>query len=249
MTDLRAIWNDGGAALGAWIMLREPLLAEAAARAGYDFVCVDLQHGACGYEHLASMVQAIELGGSTPLARVQWNEPWMIGCALDNGCAGVIVPMVNTAKEAAAAVSACRYAPAGSRSVGSVAASGRHVNYVAEANERVLCIVMIETVQAVANIDEILSVPGIDAIYVGPADLSLTLGLPGTSDQTDTRFHDALQIVVHACNRHGVVPGIHGNATVAARRLAAGFQLMSVTCDNGPAQAAFAADLASSRPS
>ncbi|MEI8238182.1 MAG: aldolase/citrate lyase family protein [Actinomycetota bacterium] len=249
MADLRHIWNNGGVALGAWIMLREPLLAEAAARAGYDFVCVDLQHGACDFEHLASMVQAIELGGSTPLARVPWNEPWMIGRALDNGTAGVIVPMVNTAEEAAAAVAACRYAPDGSRSVGSVAASGRHPNYVAEANQHVLCIVMIETMQAVANIDEILSVPGIDAVYIGPADLSLTLGLRGTSDQTDPRFYDALQIVVHACHHHGVVPGIHGNAAVAARRVAAGFQLMSVTSDHGPAQAAFVADLASSRPS
>jgi 4-hydroxy-2-oxoheptanedioate aldolase len=156
--------------------------------------------------------------------------------------------MVNTAEEAAAAASACRYAPAGSRSVGSVAASGRHPNYVGEANDHVLCIVMIETVQAVANIDEILSVPGIDAVYVGPADLSLTLGLPGTSDQTDTRFHEALATVVDACHRHGVVPGCHGNAAVARRRLEAGFRLMSVTSDNGPAQAAFAADLASSRP-
>jgi 4-hydroxy-2-oxoheptanedioate aldolase len=247
VNDLRALWNSGGAAIGAWIMLREPLLAEAAARAGYDFVCVDLQHGACGFEQLASMIQGIELGGATPLVRVPWNEPWMIGRALDNGAAGVIVPMVNTAEEAARAVAACRYAPAGSRSVGSVAASSRTDDYVARANDRVLCIVMIETVEAVARIDEILAVPGIDAVYIGPADLSLTLGLPGTSDQTDGRFHDALAAVLDACRRHGVVPGIHGNSAVAARRLEAGFRLMSITSDHGPVQAAFAADLASVR--
>ncbi|MGB8862035.1 MAG: aldolase/citrate lyase family protein, partial [Ilumatobacteraceae bacterium] len=159
------IASEAGVALGAWIFLREPLLSEAASKAGYDYVCIDLQHGLVGFEDLTAHLQAVALGSAAPIVRVPWNEPWMIGRALDAGALGVIIPMVNTADEAARAVAACRYAPQGERSIGPIGAMTRHPSYFRHANSAVMCIVMIETAQAVANIDEILSVPGIDAVY------------------------------------------------------------------------------------
>jgi 4-hydroxy-2-oxoheptanedioate aldolase len=234
-------------ALGAWIFLREPLLAEAASKAGYDYVCVDLQHGLVGFEDLSAHLQAIALGSAAPVVRVPWNEPWMIGRALDAGALGVIVPMVNTAEEAARAVAACRYAPQGERSIGPIGAMTRHQGYFRAANTDVMCIVMIETEQAVANIDDILAVPGIDAVYIGPADLSLTLGLAPMSDQSDQRFHDALGTVVAACERHGVIPGVHANPALTPARREVGFRMITVGFDHAPAVAAFASDLQQAR--
>lgn len=236
-----------GVALGAWMFLREPLLSETASKAGYDYVGIDLQHGVGGFEHLDPHLQGIGLGGATPIVRVPWNEPWMIGRALDAGALGVIVPMVNTPEEAARAVAACRYAPAGERSIGPIGAMTRHSSYFRSANEDVMCIVMIETKQAVERIDEILAVPGIDAVYVGPADLSLTLGLPPAADQQDQRFHDALARVVAACERHGVIPGIHASSALAAARREAGFRMITVAFDHAPVAAALTADLERAR--
>ena len=110
-----------------------------------------------------------------------------------------------------------------------------------------MCIVMIETVQAVANIDEILAVPGIDAVYIGPADLSLTLGLPPMSDQSDDRFHEALAAVAAACERHGVIPGVHANPALAAARRETGFRMITVGFDHAPVVAAFTSDLEQAR--
>jgi 4-hydroxy-2-oxoheptanedioate aldolase len=248
MTELRELWAGDRVALGAWVMLREPLIALAASNAGYDYVCLDLQHGAIGHDDLLGMLQVMPIVGATPLVRVPWNEPWLIGRALDAGALGVIVPMVNTAAEAARAATACRYAPRGSRSIGPIAASARYgADYATWADERVLCIVMIETAEAVANLDEILAVPGIDAVYVGPSDLSLTLGLPPAADHTDPRFVDALSTIVAACRRHGVVPGVHASSSLAAGREAAGFRMITVGFDQGPIVAALKSDLQRSR--
>jgi 4-hydroxy-2-oxoheptanedioate aldolase len=236
-----------GTALGAWMFLREPLLSETASKAGYDYVCVDLQHGMSGFEHLDAHLQAVCLGGATPVVRVPWNEPWMIGRALDAGALGVIVPMVNSPEEATRAVAACRYAPAGERSVGPIGAMTRHAGYFRSANTDVACIVMIETAEAVERIDEILAVPGIDAVYVGPADLSLTLGLPPASDQQDPRFHEALTAVVAACDRHGVIPGIHATSALAQARRDVGFRMITVAFDHAPVAASLAADLERAR--
>lgn len=247
MADLRSIWHSDGTAVGAWISLRDPFIAEAAARAGFDYVCLDLQHGLCSYADVETMGQAIELGGSAMLARIPWHDHWMIGRVLDAGGAGVIVPMVNTAEEAERVAQACRYAPVGNRSIGPTAVGFRVDQYSATANEKVLCIVMIETAQAVANIDEILSVPGVDGVYIGPADLSLSLGLPPASDHADPRFVGALETVVEACGRHGVVPGIHTTGELAATRRAQGFRMFSTGYDIGPLQAGLAAGLAAGR--
>ena len=224
--------------------------AEAMARRGFDYCCVDAQHGLCEYSDAVGMVQAIALGGSRPVVRVPWNEPGIIGKMLDAGAEGVIVPMVNTVADAEAAVAACRYPPAGGRSYGpSLAALRVGGDYVEWARDHVACIVMIETAEAVANVDAIVEVPGVDAVYVGPSDLSLSLGLPvGNPDEVE-EFSSALARVRAACERSGVVPGMHGAASqeVAARRLDQGFRLVTVTTDQGSMVRAASADLRAAR--
>ena len=216
---LRETVAAGGTALGAWMFLREPLVVEAAAQAGYDYVCIDMQHGLQSFEHTVTMLTAMARTPATPIVRVPWDEPSTIGRALDAGAYGVIIPMVNTVEQAAAAAAACRYAPAGNRSMGPVGVSARapREGYFESANANVLCIPMIETRQAVENVDEILSVPGIDAVYIGPADLSITFGLPPRMDQDDPEWNAAITRVREACVRHGVIPGIHADAGLAGK--------------------------------
>lgn len=241
-------WRDGVTTLGAWMFLREPVLAEAAGDAGYDYVCIDMQHGLASYTDAFAMLQSLGRSTVAPVVRVPWNEPGIIGRVLDAGALGVIIPMVNSAEEAERAVAACRYAPAGTRSFGPLTAIVRHgFQYLETANEQVACIPMIETVEAVDRIDEILAVPGIDAVYVGPSDLSLTMGLPPFADHDDARFQEALDSVVDACNRRGVVPGVHASPSLAATRAQQGFRMITVGFDQMPAMAALVADLATSR--
>ncbi len=247
---LQERWRTGATTLGAWMLLREPFTAEVAGDTGYDYVCIDMQHGLADYSNTVAMLHGLSRTTATPIVRVPWNEPAMIGRVLDAGALGVIIPMVDTAAEAKAAVDACRYAPVGKRSVGPIGAMTRHGNgYFRWANERVACLPMIETIEAVNNIDEILSVPGIDAVYVGPADLSLTLGLPPLMDNADERFQQALATIVSACRRHNVVAGVQASAALAATRAKQGFQMITVGYDQAPAVAAFKADLATSRSS
>jgi 4-hydroxy-2-oxoheptanedioate aldolase len=234
--------------LGAWLFLREPLTAEVAGDAGYDYVCVDMQHGVADYRDMLAIVQALGRTGATPIVRVPGNEAGVIGRVLDGGALGVVVPMVNNAEEAARAVDACRYAPTGTRSVGPIAAMVRHgASYLRDANDGVVCIPMIETVQAVDRIDEILAVPGISAAYVGPADLSMTMGRPPLADHDDPRFTDALRAVIDSCKRNGVVPGIHASAALAGKRAEQGFRMITVGFDHLPVVTALRADLATSR--
>jgi 4-hydroxy-2-oxoheptanedioate aldolase len=245
---LRERWNDGATTLGAWLFLREPFTAEAAGDAGYDYVCVDMQHGLADYRDTVAMLQGLSKTSATPIVRVPWNEPSMIGRVLDAGALGVIIPMVNNRAEAAEAVAACRYAPVGKRSLGPIGAMTRHGStYFRWANERVACLPMIETIEAVENIDEILQVPGIDGIYVGPADLSLTLGLPPLMDHADAKFQDAIATILVACKRHGVVAGIQSSPALTETRAKQGFQMITVGYDQAPVVAALRADLATSR--
>ncbi len=241
-------WSNGSTTLGAWMFLREPILSEVAGAAGYDYVCIDMQHGLASYTDTAAMLQALGRSAATPLVRVAWNDPGVIGRVLDAGALGVIIPMVNNADDARRAVSACRYAPVGARSVGPLTAMIRHGSqYLQTANEHVACIPMIETIEAVERIDEILSVPGIDAVYIGPADLSMTLGLPPLPDHEDVRFTDALAAVVEACNRNDVIPGVHANPSLAQARAEQGFRMITVGFDQTPVMAALRADLAAAR--
>ena len=250
MPSLTALWREGRTTLGAWISLRDPLLAEVAGLAGYDYVVVDLQHGMSDLQQVMMSLHALTRSGAVPIVRVPWNEPGIIGRVLDAGAMGVIIPMVNSPAEAAQAVAACRYAPVGSRSFGPLGAAARYgPSYASTANTDVACIPMIETKGAVESIDEILAVPGIDAVYVGPADLSLTYGLPPAPDNDVDAFNDALAAVVAGCQRAGVVPGIHANVSLAAKRHAAGFRMITVGLDALPAMTALRGDIKTARSS
>ena len=246
---MRGVWERGGTALGGWLFLREPLVAEAAALSGYDYVCVDMQHGLQSYEHAVTMLYAMARTPTTPIVRVPWNDPAIIGRVLDAGAHGVIIPMVNTAEQARAAVAACRYAPLGSRSMGPVGVSARagREGYYGSANAKTLCIPMVETREAVENIDEIVAVPGVDAIYIGPADLSITYGLEPRTDQDDPDWNAALVRVREACDRAGVVPGVHADAALAGKRRAQGFRMITVGFDLGSVMVGIRADLAKAR--
>ena len=245
---LRTLWNDGGTALGAWISLREPVLAESAAMSGYDYVCIDMQHGLSDYDDVVGMLQAMARLPTVPIVRVPWNEQGIIGRVLDAGAMGVIIPMVNSPDEARRAVEACRYSPGGSRSFGPLVATSRYgPDYLARPNELVACIPMIETTQAVEAVDDILAVPGIDAVYVGPADLSITYGLPPGVDNSDDVFVKALETIVASCQSHGVVPGIHSSAALAGKRHGGGFRMITVGNDAGAAMQGLRADAKSAR--
>ena len=247
MTSLREKWAAGGETLGLWLSLPSFVSAEITARMPVDYVCVDLQHGVNDYAQAASMLQAIELCGATPIARVPWNEPGIIGKLLDAGAHGVVVPMVNTREQAEAVVRSTRYAPDGSRSWGPVMAGMRHEDNRGWADAHVAVIPMIETAEAIENLDEILSVPGVDAIYVGPADLSISLGLGPYGNDGQAVFDDALKTIVAACQRHGVVPGIHASGPLTPVRREQGFRMITVTSDALAIRAGYTAELAAAR--
>ena len=245
---LASVFDQGGIALGAWMFLREPLLAEAAATLDYQYVCIDVQHGLQDFGDTTAVLTAVARTGVTPIVRTPWNEPGLVGRFLDAGALGIIFPMINSADEAERAVKACRYAPDGDRSMGPIGAMVRHGGaYFRTANASVLPIAMIETRQALDDLDAILAVDGLDTIYVGPADLALSLGLRPGLDNDDPAFVDAIDRVIDACARHGITPGIHCSPELAAKRAAQGFTMITVGYDYGPALAALRADLTASR--
>lgn len=229
---LKQAWQDDKVTLGMWLSTGSHLAAEHLGATDFDYINIDMQHGLVDYTEALYTLSAMQRIEATPTVRVPWNEPGIIGKVLDAGAMGVIIPMVNSVAEAEQAVAACRYAPAGSRSYGPArAAMALGADYASTANDTVLCIPMIETVQAVEDIDNILDVPGIDAVYVGPADLSITLGLPPGSDQEAQSFNDALAAVVAACNKRGITPGIHSTQALAPKRVEQGFRMITVTSD------------------
>ena len=214
---LRRIWARGEAVVNGWLSIPTGFSAEVMAHQGFDSLTVDMQHGVVDYQAAVSMLQAVSTTGVIPLARVPWNDPAFVMKILDAGAYGVICPMVNTREEAEALVRACRYPPRGHRSWGPVRASiYAGADYGDHANDELIVMPMIETAEALKNLDEILSVPGVDAVYVGPSDLSLALGFSPRLDQTDPPVVEAQQKIVAACKRHRVIAGIH-NATPRTR--------------------------------
>ena len=236
--------------LGYWCVLDAPVATERIARLGYDYVCLDGQHGLLGYSGLLSGLTAIDAGGtSTGLVRVEANNATPIGRALDAGAAGVIVPLVDTAADAAAAVSSAKYGPEGKRSYGPMRSALRIGPTPADANAATVVLVMIETAAGLANVEEICATPGLDGVYVGPSDLMLALGgvFPG-DPALAAEFEAALTRVREAAAAAGIAAGIHTmDGASAAKRLAEGYTFASISSDLTHLEASAAAHLAASR--
>jgi len=231
---VKKIWARGEAVVNGWLSIPSSFAAEVMAHQGFDSLTVDMQHGVVDYQTAVTMLQAVSTTRVIPLARVPWNDPALLMKILDAGVYGVICPMINTRAQAEALVGACKYAPRGYRSWGPVRASiYGGADYGDHANEDLIVMPMIETAEAVKNIDEILRVPGIDAVYVRPSDLSLTLGCRPRRDQTDPPVVEAQQKIVEACKRHGVAAGIHNaTAAYAQKMIAAGYQFVTLASDS-----------------
>jgi len=231
---VKSIWKKGGAAVNGWLGIPSGVAAEGMAQGGWDSLTADLQHGLIDFQAAVSLFQAIATTPTIPLARVPWNEPGIIMKLLDAGAFGIICPMVNSRAECEAFVGACRYAPTGYRSVGPTRATWLHgADYLKNANDTVLTFAMIETKKAMENLDDILSTPGLDAVYVGPADLGLSLGGEARGDQTDPKVVDAIQTVLKACKKHKIHAGIHcGSTDYAKKAIGWGFQFTTILADN-----------------
>lgn len=207
------------------------MAAEAVSLLGFDYLMFDMQHGLVTAQELVPLLQAAH-ATKRKIVRVPSGDPAIIGWCLDVGATSVVVPMVNSAAEAASAVAACRYPPVGTRSTGPTRAKLVYgADYLSKSSEFVQCIPMIETPSALDCLDSILDVPGVDVIYVGPSDLSVGLGLgPGNNDG-ELAFDNALDQIVDACHRHNVVAGIHADARLASRRLDQGFEMVTIAED------------------
>jgi 2-keto-3-deoxy-L-rhamnonate aldolase RhmA len=202
--------RGGGVSVGSWASIGHPSTAEILALAGYDWVVVDTEHTAIDNSEALRMITAIERGGAIPLVRLAWNDPIQSKVVLDSGAAGVIVPMVNTKSDAELAVRGAKYPPLGIRGAGLARAHDYgpgFAEYVKHANAATLLIVQIESIDGVANIESILDVPGLDGTFIGPYDLSMSMGLAGQLDHPDVVA--AQKRVVAATRARGLAAGIH----------------------------------------
>lgn len=230
---LRTLWAEGKAAVNGWCAIPSSFSAEVMAHQGWDSLTLDLQHGVIDYQAAIPMLQAISTTETVPIVRVPWLEPGILMKVLDAGAYGVICPMVNDRADAERLVEACRYPPLGGRSFGPIRAllyAG--ADYPAQANESVVVLAMVETRAALDNLDAILSVPGLDGVYIGPADLSAALGCTPRFDQDEPAVVEAIDLVLAKAREHGRVAGIHNGTPDYARAMVAkGFRFVTVGSD------------------
>jgi 4-hydroxy-2-oxoheptanedioate aldolase len=230
---VRELWQAGKPVINSWCGVPSSFSAEVMAHAGWDSLVVDMQHGMIDYQTMVTMLQAISTTATVPLVRVPWNDPAHIQKALDAGAYGIVCPMINNRAEAERFVGSMRYAPLGYRSSGPIrAALYGGADYHAKANDIVVAFGMIETAEAIDNLDEIVSVKGLDAVYIGPSDLSISYGYPPGGDKPDEWMMGALNKVLDHCRRHGVKPGIHcGVPAYAKKMIEMGFMFVTVGGD------------------
>ncbi len=246
---VRKLWSEGKPVLNAWLSIGNPFVAEIIAAQGYDAVTIDQQHGFLGYDALAPMLQTLKANPVTPMVRVPWLSAGDIMKALDAGAIGIICPMINNRAEAEALVSYMRYPPLGQRSMGPTRAVFAHgSDYGQRADQDVLCFAMIETADGMKNLDDIVATPGLDGVYIGPADL--TLGLTGRKyptgfDREEPEMVDAIKTILQKSHKAGIKACLHcGNPAYAAKAVGWGFDLVTLLNDvrllAGAAQASVA---------
>lgn len=243
MHKVRDLHAAGQAAVGSWVTIGNGVSAELMGRAGLDFVALDGQHGGIDWHNMIDTLRAVELGGTQTLVRVPWCTADYIMRTLDLGAGGVIVPMVSNAEQAALAAQACRYPPHGNRSFGRVR------SYYSPDGQTIepLCMVMIETAEAMDNLDAIAATPGVDGLFVGPVDLALSLG-HGLALQMSDAILDCCRKVVEAARRHGRIPGCAALGNDNARQLSdIGMTFIALGADSGFVRAGAAATVAFAR--
>jgi 4-hydroxy-2-oxoheptanedioate aldolase len=230
---LRAIWSEGRTVVNGWLQAPSSYSAEVMAHTGVDSLTIDMQHAPVDYASLVPMLQAISTTETVPVVRVPWNDAGTIMRVLDAGAYAVICPMVDTREQAEAFVGACRYPPAGYRSFGpyrGVLYGGE--DYTQHADETVVTIAMIETREALENLDEIMDVDGLDAVFVGPSDLGQSLGYGPGPDREEPEVVEAIDSVLAAARDRGLAAGIFAGSTEHASRLIEkGFRFVNVSTD------------------
>ena len=228
---IKEAWNNGQTIINGWSSIANTFNAEIMAASGFDSITIDMQHGLVGYQKVVEMLQAISGYNITPMVRVPWNDPSMVMRCLDAGAYGIICPMVNTKEECEKFVTACRYPPKGNRSFGPIRARMYGGDdYFHHANETLLNFAMIETSEAVDNLDKILSVDELDAVYIGPSDLAVTMGYaPGTYQK---EVEDCLIYIVETCKSKNIKTGIHcPDGKTVKERFDMGYDLGTISAD------------------
>ncbi len=217
--EFKKLLLSGAQGLNGWIAVPNSFQAEIYASQGFDAVTIDMQHGAPQMSDMISLLQAVSLTSATPMVRVPWNEPSHIQRVLDMGAYGVICPMINTKAEAEAFVASGRYPPMGARSNGPYRASQYGGgDYQPNANDEILLFAMIETREAMKNLDAILSVPGLDGTYVGPSDLSLSYGRPAVLDVADPEVLAEMKTIAQKTRKAGKIAGAHTDSAKTAKK-------------------------------
>jgi len=235
---VKAALRRGEPQVGSWLSLGSPFAARYLARVGFPWLTVDVEHSPVSWENAALMFGAIADAGGVPLVRVPSNSHENIKRSLDNGAMGIVVPMVNTRDEAETAVAATRYPPHGNRSVGgslhALSYGTTAAEYYARANDEILVVLQTEHIRSVENAEDICSVPGVDAIFVGPNDLLQSMGRKPAMDSNEPDFVNALRHLRETAARHGVAPGIHvASAAEARRRIDEGWRFIAVSSELG----------------
>lgn len=227
--------ESGKPAIGSWLQIPAPSIAEIAAQQGLDWLAVDMEHTEIGYETLTDIFRGLNGSGTSPFVRVRSNDALDIRRALDIGAEGIIVPLVHTAEEAKKAVSYCKYPPEGIRGYAFCRANDwgdDFDGYVKTANDRTMVFVMAESREAVENIDEILNVSGIDGVFIGPYDMSASYGVVGQTDHPLVRA--GCDMVLEACKAHDKIAGIHmvtPDEIAVWQNIKKGFRLIAVGID------------------
>ena len=233
MNNLIDLWKSGKPVINAWLSIPNSFTAEAFGKMGWDSITIDLQHGQNDYQSSISMLQALSSSSSVPMVRVPWNEPGIIMKMLDLGVMGVIAPMINSRKDCEKFISYCYYPPIGQRSFGPMRAQLIHgMNYFNKANDNILSFAMIETREAVDNLDDILSVPSLTGIYIGPADMSSSYGLPPKFDVREDPVFSNIKMICEKAKKYNKIAGIHnGSTSYAKEMLNLGYKMVTILSD------------------
>jgi 4-hydroxy-2-oxoheptanedioate aldolase len=230
---IKQMWRDNKCVTMGWLSVSNGFTAEVMARQGFDALVIDMQHGLTDMTNLWPMLQAVSQTDTVPVVRVAWNDPASIMKALDLGAYGILVPLINTAEDAAKAVAACRYPPVGMRSSGPVrAVHYGGADYVAKANDEIVVMGMVETKEGLANLDAICATPGLDCVYIGPSDLAFAIGMTPRPDNPDPAHMATCDRIRDAAHKHGIKAAMHcASAAFAAGAVNRGFDLVMLTSE------------------